>query len=472
MKSPILGSAYTSRSHILNAQRLINLYPEIVETQDGKAVGALYGCPGLDFIVTAGAGPIRGMLTNAAEMPLYVVSGDSLYEVSTGWAVTLRGTLNSSSGPVSIATNGTQVMIVDGDYGYIFTIATNTLAQITDPDFPGADTVGFIDQYFAFNEPGTGRWGVTALADGSSVDALDIVTSEGAPDNTIALLIDHREVWTFGTRSIEVWVPSTTDPDFPFERSQLIETGCGAKRTPAKLDNSVFWVDQDGITRRADGYIPKRVSTHAIERMITGLARIDDLESLVYSQEGHSFYQVTSPSGRITVVYDASTGLWHERAFRVAATNTLTRHRASAYAFFNRKHVVGDFENGNIYALDLDTFTDNGAARKWLRSWRALPEGQNPAKTLEMSRLQVDCEVGVGLVTGQGADPQMALRISRDGGRTWGNEVSRTMGQLGNYKRQIIWNRLGKAFDPVFEVSGTDPVKVALVGAHLEAELG
>jgi hypothetical protein len=133
--------------------------------------------------------------------------------------------------------------------------------------------------------------------------------------------------------------------------------------------------------------------------------------------------------------------------------------------------VVGDFENGNIYGYNLDTFTDNGETRKWLRSWRALPEGQGPKKTLFADALKIDCEVGSGLVTGQGSDPKLMLRISRDGGKTYGNEMTRSMGKMGEYSREVTFGPLSSAADPIYELSGTDPVKIALVSAHLEGEL-
>lgn len=469
MKSPILGSAYTSRSAILAYQRMVNLYPELVETRDGKEVGGLYGTPGLDLLATIGNGPIRGLCSNPARTVLYAVSGSQVYKITASYVTTLLGALNTSSGPVSMARNDTQVMIVDGTYGYIITMASDAFAQITDAQFPGADQVDFIDQYFVFNVPDTGQWMITALADGSSVDALDVATAEGSPDNLCGILVDHREVWTTGDETIEVWVPSPAS-EFPFERSQVIESGCGAAFSFAKMDNSVFWVDQFGIVRRADGYLPKRISTHAIERSIkpTAASTFDDLIAFTYSDEGHSFYQLTSASRDFTFVYDASTGLWHERAYR-ETNNEMTRHRANCYCNFNNRHIVGDYVNGKIYGFNLDTYSDAGATKKWIRSWRALAEGRR-SKNIFMAKLTVDCEVGVGLITGQGSDPQMMLRVSRDGGKTWGNELTRPMGPIGEYLRKVDFGPLGSGKDVVFEVSGTDPVKVALIGAELEGD--
>jgi hypothetical protein len=139
---------------------------------------------------------------------------------------------------------------------------------------------------------------------------------------------------------------------------------------------------------------------------------------------------------------------------------------------FNHKIVVGDFQNGNIYAFDLDDYSDNGGVQKWLRTWRALAPGKNTLNRTAQHSLQLDIESGVGLNTGQGEDPQVMLRWSDDGGHTWSNEHWASIGKIGQYYRRVFWRRLGmtlKIRDRVYEVSGTDPVKIAIMGAELHA---
>jgi hypothetical protein len=139
---------------------------------------------------------------------------------------------------------------------------------------------------------------------------------------------------------------------------------------------------------------------------------------------------------------------------------------------FNNKIVVGDYQNGNIYAFDMNTYADNGDLQKWLRSWRALPTGQNTLRRTTQHSLQLDCESGVGLNSDQGSDPQVMLRWSDDGGHTWSNEHWKTMGAIGEFGRRVLWRRLGmtmKIRDRVYEVSGTDPVKLVILGAELIA---
>jgi hypothetical protein len=211
------------------------------------------------------------------------------------------------------------------------------------------------------------------------------------------------------------------------------------------------------------------MSTHAVEYAIAQYGNISDALAYTYQQEGHAFYVLTFPLANATWVYDVSTQAWHERA--EFSNGAFTRHRSNCQCNFGGTIIVGDFENGNIYSMSLSVYADNGAIQKWLRSWRALPPGQNTLKRTTHHSLQLDCESGVGLDgTVQGSDPQVMLRWSDDGGHTWSNEHWSSMGGIGEYNRRVFWRRLGmtlKLRDRVYEISGTDPVKIAIMGAEL-----
>jgi len=505
VKTPILGSAYVARSVNAAANRMINLFPEIIP-EGGKEPGFLNRAPGLRFLQTVGTGPIRGLWshrTNGSDF--YVVSGTEVYKLTstTGTPVKLGDV--TGTGPVSIADNGTQLFFACNPDGYIYNEVTNVFQQITDPDFPGAGSVGYLDGYFVFNEPNSQKVWVTQLLDGTSVDPLDFASAEGSPDGLVALNVDHREAWLFGTDSVEVWYDAGL-ADFPLQRIQgaFNEIGCAAAYSVAKLDNRLFWLGADargrGIVYTAEGYTGKRISTHAIEYAIAQYSNISDAVAYTYQQEGHAFYVLNFPTADATWVYDVATGVWHERAGFV--DGEFTRHRGNSQCNFDGNIIIGDYENGNIYAFDLDVYADNSQTQKWLRSWRALPTGKNDLKRTAHHSLQLDAESGVGLPgidpldffgslltedgdflitedgvyievttpTVVGANPKVMLRWSDDGGHTWSNEHWSEMGRSGSYSKRIFWRRLGmtmKLRDRVYEVSGTDPVKIAIMGAEL-----
>ena len=469
MKTPILGSTYVARSVNAADARCVNLFPEVIP-EGGQEAAFLQRCPGLTLLATLGVGPVRGLWTYGNYG--YAVSGNTLYKINSSWVATAKGTV-AGTGPVSMSDNGTQLFIAANGPGYIYNALTDVFAQITDPDFPGAVTVGYLDGYFVFNEPNSQKVWVTALLDGLSVDPLDFASAEGSPDGLVSLIIDHREAWLFGTNSVEVWYDAGLQ-DFPLQRIQgaFNEIGCIAPYSVAKLDNGIFWLGADargrGIVYRANGYTGVRVSTHAVEWHIQDYANMADAVAYTYQQDGHSFYVLNFPSANTTWVYDVAVNAWHERAGFSAGE--FTRHRSNCQMSFNNEIVVGDYENGNIYAFDLNVYADNGSIQKWLRSWRALPTGQNNLRRTAQHSLQLNCESGVGLNDGQGSDPQVMLRWSDDGGHTWSNEHWSNMGKIGQYYRRVFWRKLGmtvKLRDRVYEVSGTDPVKIAIMGAEL-----
>ena len=505
MKTPILGSTYVARSVNAADARMVNLFPEIVP-EAGKEPAFLNRAPGLKLLNTIGAGPIRGLWAfSSSDADAFVVSGTQLFKINTSYVATLIGTV-AGTGPVSMADNGTQLFIAANGPSYIYNNTTGGFGAIIDPDFPGAVTVCYLDGYFVFNEPNSQKLWVTTLLDGTSIDPLEFASTEGSPDGLVAVTSNFREVWAFGTNSIEVWFDSGAT-DFPLQRIQgaFNELGCAAPYSIAKMDNSLFWLGRDrrgqGIVYRANGYAGVRISTHAVEWQIQQYADLSDAIAYTYQQDGHSFYVLIFPSANTTWVYDAATQAWHERAGFV--DGAFTRHRSNCQMAFNNKIVVGDFENGKIYAFDLDDYSDNGNIQKWLRSWRALPTGQNNLKRTTQHMMQLDCESGVGLngfvipetiyletelgdyliaenndfliadqetVATQGADPQVMLRWSDDGGHTWSSEHWASMGKIGQYYKRVIWRRLGmtvKLRDRVYEVSATDPVKIAIMGAEL-----
>jgi hypothetical protein len=528
MKSPILGQAYVARSINAADNRMVNLFPEVTPP-GSKDTGFLNRAPGLKKLVTVGDGPIRAVWANqSSTADAFIVSGNQFYKIDLNYNVKLLGNV-TGTGPVSIADNGAQIFLACNPDGFIYNKTTGVFQQITDPDFAGAVTVGYLDGYFVFNQPNSQIVWVCDLFDGLSISPLNFASAESSPDTLASLAVNNREVWLFGTNSIEVWYDAAT-AGFPLAPIQgaYNEVGCLAAYSVAKLDNSLFWLGADargfGMVYRNQGYTAIRVSTHAIEYAIQNYSVLSDATAYTYQQEGHSFYVLTFPTAGKTWVYDVATQMWHERAG--FANGEFTRHRSNCQMSFNNATIVGDYQNGNVYALNLDVYDDNVGVQKWLRSWRALPTDTNTLNRTAQHTLQLDAETGVGLnlypenttieyintqtrlrlATGNagyllteagdildtesgddlyldyqllitnlhpaaaGYIPQVMLRWSDDGGHTWSSEHWTSMGKLGEYATRTFWRRLGmtvKLRDRVYEISGTDPVKISIMAAEL-----
>ncbi len=414
-----VGPSYTLDSLNVNAQRCVNLYPQMNEVVGKNSeVGSLVRTPNLTKIGTLGTGPNRGNFTTSNKRS-FAVSGSELYEITSIAAPVLIGTLQTSSGKCGIADNGVQMLIVDGLKGYVFTFATNAFLTISDPDFPVATHCCFIDQYLIVNDKNTRRFYLSALSDATDWDGLDFASKEGAPDNVEALLADHKELLLVGDQTSEIWFDSG-DTSFPFARMQgaFMEFGIAAPESLVKLDNAAFMLAQDrngqGMVYRVGGYQGQRVSTFAVEKAINSVADISGATAWTYQMGGHTFYVLNVPGLKSSWVLDVSSSMWHERDSW--SDGGFQRCRAENHCMVGGIHVVGDYQNGNLYQLTKPT---------------------------------VDIS--------DGSDRQVALEVSRDGGHTFGSEHLRSFGKIGEYKPRVMWNKLGCARDFVFRISGSDP---------------
>lgn len=468
-----IGPSYESRSKNVDAQRCINLYPELNELGTGKEkeVASLIWTPGLSSLCTVGDGPIRGAYT-ASNGELFVVSGSKCYQVSNGWAATELGTLNTATGLVSMADNGTTLVIVDGSFGYTVTFSSDAFAQILDGDFQPASQVFFLDGYFLFIKTNSKDFFISGI-NAVTFDALDFATVEGTPDNLVGGIVDHRDIYLFKEASTEIYYNSG-DADFPFARAQnaFIEVGCAAKFSIAKMNHAVFWLGKDdkgsGVVYRAQGYQPQKISTHAVEAAIQGYSEISDAVAYTYQENGHYFYVLNFPTADTTWVFDASTNLWHERMY--LNDGVFERHRANLHTIAHSKRVVADYENGSLYEMSSDFFDDDGVE---IVAQRVAPHYSSDGQRIRHNSFELDFETGVGLNgTAQGSDPKVVLTWSDDHGHTWSNEKWASMGKIGARLTRAIWRRLGMSRDRVYKVTITDPIKRVIIGANIDVEKG
>lgn len=480
-----IGQSYTLQAFSADCQQTVNLYPQADESGTGKNAFNLFSTPGLKKVQTyadVATGPMRGAYWSSVDR-FFVVVGDKLFEVASDFSsvrvLALPGEAGRTS-TVCMTDNGLAMMIACGPTGYWFDFTTNAVTQIADEVFKGADKCGFIDGFIVFNEPGTQNFWITQLYD-TVIDPLGFAAVEGSPDKLLSLLVDHKEIWLFGEISTEIWFNSG-NANFPFAEIQgsFISHGIAAKDSAQRLDNTVFWLGEDefgnGMVWRANAYAPVRCSTHAMEQAIQRYPTIKDATSFTYQQDGHSFYVLNFPSGDATWVYDAATNLWHERAFLGTLTvndGNLHRGRPNMHAFAFEKHIVGDWETGTIYEMSPKYFDDD--VREIPRI-RTAPFINNERKRITFDQFELDMDTGLG-DAGGGAiapvEPEISLTFSDDGGHTWSNENVVSMGKSGEYRKRVVWRRLGQSRERVYRVKASQRgVPLNLYDAYLELSPG
>ncbi len=331
---------------------------------------------------------------------------------------------------------------------------------------------GFTYTLTAVTATGSGFTYTLTEVGSSAFNSLDIAAKTGSADGIATLEIVHKDIWLFGDQNTsEVWY-NVGGADFAFTRMPgvFIEHGCVARDSVAKVDLTVFWLgeDKEGHLLAFVGmnYAAQIISTPAVQAEWESYERVDDAIGFCYQQGGHAFWMLTFPTANRTWVFDLAEKLWHERAWCDDNSNE-HRVRANCMAFAYGKVVVGDFENGKLYALDTGVYTDAG--QPILRK-RGFPHLIADANRVAYKRLILNLDPGLapGLLTTQA--PEVSLRMSDTRGASFGNPVIKPVGATGQYATVITWWQLGMGRDRVFEVFWDFPYKTALTGAWIDAD--
>ena len=520
------GGIYKERSIAVNGQECVNWYPEgyankypyetVYTRQRSKAELVLMPTPGLKLFckLTNGKG-IRGCYVTSNNRMFYVAANE-LYEVTSFGKVVSCGTLgNNATSRVIFADNGVGedeiiyntdqtdsgerrgkgMILVDGFGGWMFNLTTDTLTKITGGVFPFSitgytdtnnnpvDQVGYFprcthvvfnDGRFIVNEINTQNWYVSELYDGFHWNPLNKFIAEGCPDNVEAIATINNEVWLIGDQSTEVWYDTGGSPLYQRIHGAFFNNGTIAKYSIATNGSNIFWLGSSaqghGQVWTSTNYQPEKISTPSIDFIIENMPNIEDAFGFCYTQGGHNYYLLTFQKGNRTLCFDLTNGLWHERGCWNSNTGIMDRYRASCMCFFNGKNYVGDYQNGNVYELDYETFTDNGSPIRRIRTGCHIHQDR---KWLFFSNVEIDFERGIGHAnpatpTEQGIDAMAMLQWSDDGGVKWSSESWISMGKAGQYLARLKWTRLGRSRDRVFKLTVSDPAKSVLIAANAD----
>ncbi len=446
--TPFIGPSYSLADPKTERQRTVNLHLVGLDTP-GKAPFRLDSWPGYVVFSTL-AGEVRGGIEIGERA--FAVAGATLYEVFSHGGATARGTLNTSAGPVSMAFGLTQLVIVDGG-GYVFTLASNAFAAISDTDFPGADTVDFIDNYFVLTRDRAGQqYNITAINDATNLDALDFASSESHPDQLVCHVVVQAGILFFGTHSCELHI-NTGGADFPFERSRGsgFRVGLMARASLVEVDNACMWIGRDqhgaGMVYRLEGGQPRRVSTEPLEQALQGSTDLSAASAYSLQIGGLTFYVIQAPGLKTTPVYSVASGSWTDLA-DLDDLGQFKADRGTCHFYAFGHHLIGG-SDGIIYRLDRTVYLKGTDP---LVRERISPHGVSPGrKRIFFDAFILDCSTGGA---GQGIVPQAELSWAdyKLGPAAFCNSVLRSCGEVGQEFARVVWRRLGFSRDRVWKL--------------------
>lgn len=467
MKIPLINGAYHARSVIASAQRCVNLYLE--KNPEGESFPTThYPTPGLKKLIEAPERVWRCLYT-ASDGRLFGVCAKTVYLVKDDETLQKIGVIRTPVGQCYMVDNGVQILLVDGtEDGFIITLEDLTFRAVNNEAFYGSTRLAIVDGYLLLNRPGTNQWYIS-LFNKIDFDSLDFASKIGAPDKLVAVGVTRRNVFLFGESTTEIW-NNTGGTDFTFSRvgGAFIQFGCQAADSLCEADGSLYWVSRSPqgtcMVLRTVNYDRERISTFAIEDELQGYQRVDNAIGFVHQMAGHYWYVLTFPTDRKTWVYDIATGQWHERAY-LEPDGSFGRHRANCFAFWNGRHIVGDYENGKLYEMSLDFYTDDG---REIRRLRSFPHMVDDGNRVTYRMFQADMEAGKASGLEPAHPVEVRLRFSDSKGASWSTHISTSLGFRGDHDAIARWHRLGQARDRVFELSWSADFQTALNGAYID----
>jgi hypothetical protein len=444
-----------------------------------EVLGGVFGSSPATYTVTSvGSGGVVTGLTRTFSGQYTSIPANNVSTSSNGSGSGLSLALTFGTG-----TGSTGNYVVNNSQS----IASRTMYALnfsemptTDGAFVGASSVDIVDNYFVYNYPNTQQWASSDILSPITY-GLAFASKFTGPDDLVSLIVDNGQVYLLGEKTSEVWADAGTFP-FAFQRipGASSQHGIAAKFSMARFGNSFAYLSRNdrgqSVIVQMNGYRPQRISTHAVENTLVN-QDISDAVAYTYQLEGHECYVISFPSLELTWVYDGATQMWHKWLW-CDNQNNYKRHRSNCSAVFQGSVLVGDYENGQIYRLDPNNYTDNG---QHIRRMRRCPHLVADFQRQYFDELQIQFQPGVGLQGIEtfplgdndiGINPQAMLRWSNDGGSTWSNEHWAGIGKVGKYQNRIIWRRLGQARDRIYEVVVTDPIKAVIVSANLKASVG
>lgn len=460
----ITGPSYQSRSKPLSSQQTKNWYQQYNES--GKENYVLMPFPGLKKISTL-SGNDRG-LTRMKEV-LYQVKGNSLYEISKDGLHTFRGDVPGNERCI-FANDGINLFIVSDLKVWHYSTDTLSISEVTDSNITGAKSVDFFNNQFIYTKDKFST--VSNVGDGSTASGLNIIGEETLPDDLVRDFVYDEVIYRCGVRSIVGWYNSGVGSP-PIEKLQgrVFEVGLAAKHSIAETDEAFYWLGDDHSIYRSQSGSKERISTDAISNEISKFNDVSDAIADTFTFEGQNFYRITFPSGNKTFVVSESLGSngWFELS---SGTNNKRWQGSSVISAYGKKYVADEI-NGNIYYLDLDAYKNNNESLQRTRVTQSVTGELLGAKgkRIQMSRMEIIMETGVGVIDGQGDNPRIMIEVSDDGGRSWKSGEWARVGRLGEFILKVEFFNLDSFYDRIFRVSTTDPVNYSIFSATIDLRL-
>lgn len=399
---------------------------------------------------------------------VHLIIGNKILQMDKGLNTSYMGQINTLSSSIQVVANEYQMLIVDGVNGYYYEPTTNLYKVI--PNLVSPIGCANFSGYFLSGRKGTNKIYYSEINDCSKWNVLDFFKITSYPDEVMNLLAIHGLLYVFGKNCIEIWYP-TGNANVPFSRNlnEVVDYGCGATSSLTS-EGGIFAflaTSREGkrfIVANSSGSFSK-ISNNSLDAELETYETIEDASSFMYSIDGNFFYQINFTEENKSWLYNFDSSTWS-----LVTHGVKDRHRANRQCYFDKKHYVGDYAVPIIYSLGDSWMDDDGIP---FRKRRVSPVYiLNNYDYFTLWNLTFILSRGYGTSSGTSKEPKLKLRISRDGGRTYGGELSRNLSRLGHrINWEVKFQNFGRMKSIVFELKCDDNIDFFIEGVFAEYEV-
>jgi hypothetical protein len=390
--------------------------------------------------ITFPNGEARGLFKGKHLDKMVAVFGSGVYVITKQLNFRLIGNLNTTSGIVHIAENfGGQVALEDGLHIYIYDYNLNSFT------IPAIDFrpiyLTFKDTFFIATDDND-NFHRSDSNDGSLWDVLDINQLQTQGDVLQAAVAFDPRLWVIGENIAEVWDARPTELQvYQRDNSISISYGTVSRDTIAiGFDMLIYLAKGEKGTPQlvvSRGGKPEPISTGGLDFIFSTFEHPEDSVGFLYQIDGHIIYQLTFNSDNFSIAYDFNTNLIY-----VLVDEHYNRHIAKLLVEFNNKIYFISFVDSCLYEMNTLFTTYDGAIVPRVR----IPPNLRQPTDMPFITKKVELPMEHG---NSNEVHRIDLSLSKDGGVSFGNTVSRYLQPQGYRKGRVTFRKLGRANDLV-----------------------
>lgn len=353
--------------------------------------------------------------------------------------------------------NGGKILYTDPSDNY-------SLKAISDANAPTKVThVAFLDNYILANSVGSNFFYWSDLQDPTTWTATNFASAAGSADHIVAIHVKDREIYLFGTETLEIW---EDDGENPFSRvpGGFREVGCIAPYSIVVTEKGLYWFDQNRRLVNYNGSSISRVST-PYDREIEKFSTIADCIGDKIEIDGRLFLVFNFKSVERTLVYNVTSDNWCEWGKYDEEEAKYRSWRANGYAFSPSwgMHLIADIETPQVLELSSKFYSDVTSPIRLKRTTGPIDYGTSKRKRSGEVRLRIKRGMGQ-------SNPQLMIRW-RDDNNRWSNEHWIPLGNAGD--KEIIKRVFAHGIYRTrqYEFTATSSVPVIFIDAEEDIEV-